>query len=121
MSSAWFDIPLIFEKVKAALMLTDEQMADYLLINLPVVRAMRNGSDELPSHAVYDLLDTCGFIVGTDASMMILTKRAREKLKQARARRALTISQKNALKLLKSELEPSVGNQTAEGGRLAHS
>lgn len=99
-----FDIPRIFERVKAVLVLTDEQMADYLLINLPAVRGMRSGADELPAHAVFDLLDTCGFILGTDAAMMLLRKRAREKLQEARARRALTISQKNALKRLKNEL-----------------
>jgi len=101
------NISTMLKRLQVALNLSDQEMADYLMVSLSAFKEARAGKsgDDLPTHATADLLDTLGFVKLGDLAVMILPKRSREKLKAARARRALTIAQQNALKKLKKQLQ----------------
>ena len=96
----------MLRQLQEALLLNDQQMADYLSISVSQVReAKSEAGQELPIHAKADILDTLGFVKITDAAMLLLTKKQREKLEAARASRALSIAQNKSLKALQKQLK----------------
>jgi len=95
-----FNMPSKLKALQEALGLSDKDMADYLGVDVTVFREAKAGTKELSAHGVAIVLDSLGFVKFSDAAMMLLTKKAREKLIAARKRQALTIAQKKALSAL---------------------
>ena len=93
-------MPAKLKALQEALSLSDKDMAVYLSVDVTVFREAKAGTQELSAHAAAIVLDSLGFVKFSDAAMMLLTKKAREKLIEARKRQALTIAQKNELAVL---------------------
>ncbi len=94
------DISSKLKSLQAALELKDQDMADYLGVEVTGFREAKVGSQDLAAHGVAILLDSLGFVKISDTVMALLTKKAREKLIAARSRQALTIAQKKAINAL---------------------
>lgn len=99
-----FDIPSKLKLLQDALVFNDKEMADFLGVDLTVYRESKCGTQELSSHGVAIALDVLGLVELTNPVMMLLTKRAREKLIEALSKRSLSEIQKNSLTLLRFEL-----------------
>lgn len=100
-----FDIPAMLKELQSALCLKDKDMADYLGVEVTVLREARGGTQDLSAQGVAILLDSLGFVELSDAVLMLLTKKARQKLIAARARQALSIAQKKAVAALAKKLK----------------